>query len=123
MALPQRVVTRYLRTAGRLSLGPGRLDTSASASLKRAQLRARYTPGDMAGAVVSAGFYAQKRKKTMFVYEGNSYMHLVYRVADNPSEYLNAINNTGDKVIEITPELDVIFHDVKGQREEPEESE
>lgn len=104
----------YDRTASRLSLGPGRLDASASASLKKAKLKARHI-GDRTGAVISAGYYAQKRKKTMFVYQGNSFMHAVWQVSDKASDYLNPINNTGAKVIEVTPDLDVIFHDVQGQ--------
>ena len=115
MHLAQRVVVRFLRTASRLSLGPGRLDQSASASLKKVKLKAKYTPGDMTEAIISAGYYAQKRKKTMFVYGGNSFGHAVWRVSDKASDYLNPINNTGAKVVEVTPDLDVIFHDVQGQ--------
>ncbi len=53
---------------------------------------------DFASAITSAGFYAKKLYKTMFVYPGNSYGFAIWRVTYKPSEYLNSINNTGDVV-------------------------
>lgn len=93
-------------------MGPGRIDEAATASLARAKLRAR-NQGDLSSAVLSAGYYAKKLKTTMFVYAGNSFMHTVWRVSQKPSEYLDPINNMGDRVASVTPDLVVAWHDVR----------
>jgi|GEM_PF-6857706 len=96
----------------RRALGPARTDESATASLQRAKLRAR-SKGDLSSAVVSAGYYAKKLGQTMFAYEGNSFgWYGVWRVSQKPSEYLNPINNTGRRVVSVTPDLIVAWHDV-----------
>jgi hypothetical protein len=67
--------------------------------------------GDFHSAVVSAGFYAKKRNLTMYVYSGNSYMTQLWRVTPTPAEYLDPINNTGSRVVSVTPDLTVSYHD------------
>lgn len=103
----------YDRTAATMKMGPGRLDTRASEALKKATLKARSDGKTLNGAVLSAGFYAKKQNKTMYVYEGNSNMWKVFRVTDKESECLNRINNTGDRVLSVTPDLDVSWHDIE----------
>jgi hypothetical protein len=100
------------RNTNRLELGPGIVDEKASASLPRIKLRAKYHPSDLSGAILSAGYYAKKLGHTMYVYEGTSYMHIVYRVSDRPTEYLNPINNSGAMVASVSPDLVVSKHDV-----------
>jgi len=95
-----------------LQLGPGREMPENTAILRRSTLKARYAAGDLNGAVKSAGHYARKHRRTMYVYEGNSYMHRAFRVSDKPSEYLSPINNTGDRVVSVTPDLIVSIHEV-----------
>lgn len=93
----------------RLTMSEGEVDAKATIALSRAKLRAR-SAGDLNGAVLQAGYYAKRRGETMFVYQGNSFMHAVYRVASRPSEYLDPINNTGDTVLSVTPALVVSRH-------------
>ncbi len=83
-----------------------------TASLARMTLKAR-SNGSLQESVVSAGFYAKKMNQTMFVYQGTSFMHLVWRVSSKPGEYLDPINNTGEKMLSVTPDLSVAWHDIK----------
>lgn len=100
------------RAAQKLVVGPGRVDQSATASLARMTLKARNN-GSLQEATLSAGFYAKKLSQTAFVYSGNSFGHQVWRVSVKPGEYLNPINNTGEKVLSVTPDLVVSWHDIK----------
>lgn len=93
-------------------MGPGRVDVQGTASLRKATLRAK-NDGSLNSAALSAGFYAKKLRKPMYVYEGNSFMHSIFRVSDKENEYLNPINNTGDRILSVTPDLEVSWHDVK----------
>ncbi len=93
-------------------MGPPRVEPSLSMQLSDMKLKARYS-GDFGGAIVAAGYYAKKLNETMYVYEGNSYMNRVFRVSSKKSEYLNSINNTGDRVISVTPGLTVSYHDLE----------
>jgi len=90
----------------------GSVDARATESLRRAKLRAR-NHGDLTSAILSAAYYAKKLGKTMYVYPGNSFMHAVWRVSFKPSEYLNVINNTGSKVLSVTPDRTVSWHNVR----------
>lgn len=104
------------RVAASMRLGPGRLDARATAALRQTQLKAKSDGRSLNAAAVSAGLYAKKMSKTMYVFEGNSFMHRVFRVSDNPSEYLNPVSNTGDQILSVTPELEVYWHDVDRPR-------
>jgi hypothetical protein len=48
----------------------------------------------------------------MFVYVGNSFMSQVHRVSDQSGQYLNPINNTGDRMVSVSPDLEVKWHDL-----------
>ena len=98
-------------TVSSISLGLPTVDPALSMQLSDMKLKARYS-GDLSGAIVSAGYYAKKLNATMYVYEGNSYMHKVYRVSSKESEYLSPINNTGGRVISVTSGLAVSYHDI-----------
>lgn len=98
-----------------LKLGSPREDKKATESLRRLKaLKAKRTGNlfDLNAAVISAAFYAKKYGKTMFVYEGNSYMNRVYQITYKPSEYLSGINNTGTSVISVAPDRTVTWYDV-----------
>lgn len=66
----------------------------------------------MQGALRQAAWFAQQLKKSVFVFQGNSYMHKTFNVSYNSSDYLSPINNTGGAVAEVTPELQVFKYDV-----------
>lgn len=103
----------YDRTAsGKLKMGPGRTDARATEALRKAPLKAKNDGRSLNSAALSAGFYAKKTNKTMYVYEGNSFMHTVFRVSDKESEVLDPINNTGNRVLSVTPDLEVSWHNV-----------
>lgn len=93
-----------------------RVDDSATASLRRAKLRSK-SAGDLQGAVISAGYHAKKQGRTMLVYGGNSYGFRVFRVTAKRGEALDPINNTGDHVITVSPELTVTVYDVGRERD------
>lgn len=109
--LAERVASRYLE-AKMLKVGPARVDQSATRGMQQATLKAR-SRGDFQGALLSAGYHAQKQNRSMFVYSGNSFGHRIWRVSYKESEYLDAINNTGTKIIEVTPDLTVSVYDVQ----------
>jgi hypothetical protein len=93
-------------------MGPGQIDRAGTDSLRRqAKLRAR-NHGDLASAVISAGHYACKLNKTMYVYVGTSYMTVVWRVSFKPGDYLDSINNTGDRIVSVTPDPIVSWHQI-----------
>jgi hypothetical protein len=96
----------------RLSLGEGVPDLKATASLQSVKRLPAKNDGTLSSAVISAGYYAKKMRCRVYVYQGNSFMHLVWRVSDRTTDYLNRINNTGDAVFSVVPELVVFKHDV-----------
>ena len=102
----------FQRFASSMKLGPGRIDQNATAGLQRMRLVAK-NQGDIESAVTSAGFYAKKLHQTMYVYPGNSFGHMVWRASYKPGEYLNPINNTGEKMISVTPDLVVSWHELQ----------
>jgi len=111
MTNPARVAQLHL--ARRLSLGPGRPEPGPTEALQQmGRLRAK-NDGTLNSAVISAGYYAQKFNKTMYVYEGNSYGVRLYRVSYEPGEYLDPINNTGDSVLAVTPDRTISRHQVR----------
>jgi len=99
-----------------MALGPGVIDEKGSASLPKIKLAAR-NRGDIESALISAGYYAKKLGKTMFVYAGNSYGVGVWRVSDKPGEYLDSISNTGSRVASVTPELTMMWHTIDRSRQ------
>jgi len=108
-----QIVARVLNRVGtRLVMGPGEVDSKATEILRKTPLKAK-SRGDFHSSVIAAGYAAKKMNKTMFVYSGNSYGHAVFRVDFNPSNYLNPINNTGTRVLSVTPDLTCSWHDVK----------
>jgi hypothetical protein len=109
MSVAQRVLDRF--AASKLTLGPLVLDQKATQSLRKLKLQAK-SRGDIESAVKSAAFYAQKMGRTMYFYSGNSYGSGVWRVTDKASEYLSPINNTGDRLGSVTPELEVSWQDI-----------
>lgn len=68
----------YDRTASKLlQLGPEKPEASLTNQLQKIKLKANRSATDLSSIMIQAGFYAQKLNKTMFVYQGNSNMHLV----------------------------------------------
>ena len=104
--------SRSGNAAGHLVMAPGVLNEGNTRALRSEKLTAK-SRGDFGSAMRSAGYYAKKLGKTMHLYQGNSFMHQVWRVSDKPGEYLNPINNTGRTVISVTPELAVTYHQVR----------
>jgi hypothetical protein len=98
-----------LKTAARIRMAPGRADAKFTGALATAKLKAR-NRGDFDSAIKSAGHYAKKLNSTMYLYQGNSYGHSVWRVSGKPGEYLDPINNTGNTVLSVTPDLVVSRH-------------
>jgi hypothetical protein len=92
----------------RLTFGEGKLSVDNTEGLRAAKLAAK-NRGDFGSALLSAGYYAKKMQKTMHLYPGNSYGHGVWRVSDKPSEYLNPINNSGHRLVAVTPDLAVTY--------------
>lgn len=106
----------YDRTASRqLQLGPEKPEPSLTAQLQKIKLKANRSAWDLSSVVIQAGFYAQKLNKPMYVYQGNSNMHLVYRATYKTSEALDPINNTGGAVYVVTPELVVTRQEIVGR--------
>jgi hypothetical protein len=100
----------------RLQMGPAELDESATASLRRVTLRSK-NHGDLESAAISAGFHAKKQKKTMYVYSGNSFGRAVWRVSFKSSDYLNPIDNTGSRILSVTPDLVASWYEVSRPKE------
>lgn len=95
-----------------LELSAGIKDEKATSSLRNIKkLKARHA-GDLSGAVISAGYYARKLGKTMYVYSGNSYGWAIWCVSYKESDYLCSIGNTGNTVYSVTTNLDVLVHNV-----------
>jgi len=98
-----------------LKLGKPKVDKRATDILRSQKpkvFRAKYEPGSLNGALYAAAYYARKMKEIMFIYEGSSFMHRVYRISHKPDDYLNPINNTGGAVISVSPELEVVKYDI-----------
>jgi hypothetical protein len=111
-ATPRRaseLVARY--KFARLRMGPGTPEVRATEALPKNKLRAK-NDGTLESATISAGYFAQKTGKTMYIYVGNSFGHVVWRVSYKASDYLSPINNTGDRLYSVTPDLKVFRHEV-----------
>jgi len=101
---------------GKLEMFNPRVDESATRSLRTAKLRASRGT-DLSSAAIAAGNYAKSQGATCYVYQGNSNMHLVHRATPKKSEALSPINNIGDSVLEISPDLTVTRWDVRRPEE------
>lgn len=74
--------------------------------LRGVKLKSR-TNGSFNESLVSAGYYAQKHNKIMYIYQGSSYMHQVWNVTDKKSDALNRINNIGNVLYTVDPDLTI----------------
>jgi len=92
---------------GKLVLRDPMFDATNTTALSRSRLRAMRGP-DFESAIVSAGNFAKKQNTTCYVYRGNSFGHTVFRSTKKKSDALSPINNTGQFVWEVTPDLQVI---------------
>jgi len=110
--LSSNVVRRYLVASQKLQIIKSEKDSKATASLQKVKLYAR-NRGDLNSAVISAGFYAKKQGRTIFVYAGDSFGHSVWRASYKESDYLDTINNSGRKLLSVTPDLEVTWHELK----------
>jgi hypothetical protein len=64
--------------------------------------------------LLSAGFYAKKLQKPMWVYLGTNMGHMFWRSTDKVKDALNRINNsTGEFVFAVSPTLEVVVHKVE----------
>lgn len=112
-----RIASKLLRIAKSLMskdlyIRSTKLEERATANLgKKKKFRAR-NRGDIESAAESAAYYAKKYKEEMYIYPGNSYGMAVWRVSMKKSEYLNPINNTGERMYSITPDLKVYEHEL-----------
>ena len=107
-------VPKVIKGGSRLTLGPGTVDRGITRAMQGHKHRAK-NKGDLSSALSSAGYYAKKMNETMYVYVGNSYMNVVHQVSNKPSDYLNRINNTGDEILSVTPDLVVSRHPIRGR--------
>ncbi len=96
----------------RLEMFNPRAEESITRQLRVAKLRAARGT-DLSSAVIAAGNYAKGQGVSCYVYQGNSHMHLVYRATPKKGEVLSPINNGGDSILEVTPDLSVTRWDVR----------
>lgn len=99
--------------SSRITISEGTVEQRATGGLRSTRLRAK-NAGDLESAIISAGHYAKKLAKTMYVYLGNSYGHALWRVSYKPSEYLDRVNNMGAFLYSVTPDLTVARHERTG---------
>lgn len=107
-----RAVLNELLEAAQLRLGPARVDDKGTESLRKIKRLPARSDGSLEDSLMSAGHYARKMGRDMYVYSGNSYGHAVWRVSYKSGDYLNGINNTGSKLAVVTPELEMRWHDI-----------
>jgi hypothetical protein len=107
------------RVSSKLKLGPKSPYNEGTKFLEKAKPVLRRRGVDFESAVRHAAGLAQKMKKSVFVYKGNSYMHEVFNVTWRSSDYLSPINNTGGTVVEVTPEGKVFKYEVLRSQSSP----
>jgi hypothetical protein len=100
---------------GRLQIQQSTINKSLSDQLRRLKLTAR-TNGDRGQSLIAAAYAAKKHNVTYYVYLGNSYMSAVWNLATKPSDYLDPINNMGDIIYSVTPDLVVTEHKIKREK-------
>ena len=107
--------------ASLLQLDSGEIDhekTNLARKMKKFPARSN---GSLNDSLLSACYYATKKgyldennpkMSKMYVYLGNSYMHLIWRVTWKESEALNPINNTGLSLFTVTPDLTITYYTI-----------
>ncbi len=93
-------------------LGPAQTSASLTKQLRDMKKLPAKNDGTLSRAIISAGHYAKKMGKPMYVYGGNSYMHSIFRVTEHLSD-VHSFQNTGDRVVSVKPDLEVAFHNAK----------
>ncbi len=86
--------------------------TEALKASPKHAFRARYDAADITGAVYSAARAAMRDNRTYYVYAGNSYMNMIYRVTWKKTDALNFVNCTGTFILQVDPDLTVTRHDI-----------
>jgi len=104
-------VTEAALQEGKLKMSGEKVDAKATGSLRKVKLKAK-NQGDLSSAVISAGYYAKKWGQTMYVYAGDSFGHAIWRVTAKQSDALNPINNSGRRLLSVSPDLTVKRYDV-----------
>jgi hypothetical protein len=99
---------------GKLKATGEKVDAKATESLRKMKLKAK-NQGDLNSAVISAGYYAKKAGQTAYVYAGDSYGHAVWRVTYKLSDALSPINNSGRRLLSVSPDLTVKKYDVENR--------
>ncbi len=82
-----------------------------SEQLQNLKLYAR-SNGSKQDAMISAAWYAKKYNKQYAIYPGNSFGSAVWRVSDKPNDYLNPVNNDGNVIYLVNPDLTVFQCDL-----------
>lgn len=101
---------------GPLQLGEPVVDQRGTEGLRAMKrLPARRSDSMLSTAIVSAAAHAKKYKVLTYVYQGNSYMHLVWHVTTELSKVRSRGHNTGAVVFEVTPDLQLLRRDVLNQ--------
>jgi len=95
-----------------LDIDYGVVDERNTAEIRKMKKLRSRNNGSLVSAIESAGRYARRDGKTAFVYCGNSFMHIVWRVSFNKHEYLSPIGNTGNSVYSVSPDLTIRRHSV-----------
>lgn len=100
-----------------LKIGPGKIDLGNSKTLwqMKGRFRAR-SNGSFQEAVSSAAYAALKNAIPVFGYEGNSYMSRVWRVVLRLPEALDPINNIGNRIFKISPDLEFTWYPILGRQ-------
>lgn len=88
------------------------MDSKATESLRSLGKLYAKNRGDLSSAIISAAYYAKKMDKLMYVYAGDSYGHGVWRATYKLNECLDPINNSGMRLLSVTPDLTVSWHEV-----------
>lgn len=101
------------KISSHLTITKDTVDSSATERLRKIKNLPAKNRGDLNSAVMSAAYYAQKYGKTMYCYAGDSHMNLVWRVSYKKSEYLNPIDNSGRRLLSVSPDLVVTWHELK----------
>lgn len=98
------------RVASRITMSPGVEKPDLTKQLQAMKKLPARSKGDLGSSLMVGGNLAQKMKKTMFVFQGNSYGSSVWHIADKASRYLDPISNTGKELYSVSPELVVKLH-------------
>lgn len=111
MSIENRVAGRFKSAS--LTIGPGREDDKITRALRSMKLTKRRTGNDFESAMRYAGALAAESKKIAYVYKGTSYMHEVFQVTFRMSDAKSSVNNIGNVIYSVEPDLTVKKHEVK----------